>query len=221
MDAVVGVKQSVNNAFWCLENGAVLVQYRYFHLLRNILKFHEVFGEMGTKVLQAITVVVYQPTTIHLAGRRTFHHLASEGLRGFRPRTVGRLGIGHLDVTFRTGVVLQDHHIVVLASFYQCCVNTRESWVYHQLRRRKGLEVLRGSIIQTVVVLVVFQCIREFAWNARCPDDDGLLLHIVPEQLWSPYIDRCRVWHHLDETLLAPVLQVLRTGVAEPSVATP
>ena len=80
MDAVVGVKQSVNNAFWCLENGAVLVQYRHFHLLRNILKFHEVFGEMGTKVLQAITVVVYQPTTIHFAGRRTFHHLASEGL---------------------------------------------------------------------------------------------------------------------------------------------
>ena len=72
-----------------------------------------------------------------------------------------------------------------------------------------------------MVVLVLFLSVGEFPGDARRPDDDSLLLHVVPEQFGSPDVDSRRIFHHLDEALLAPVLQVLGAGIAEAPVASP
>ena len=72
-----------------------------------------------------------------------------------------------------------------------------------------------------MVVLVVFLAVRKLAWYARCPDDNGLPVLVVPEQFWSPDVDGSGIRHHLYVTLLAPVFQVFRRGIAKASVATP
>ena len=216
-----GIQQTLQNRLVSLEDGAVLMQVRYIYLVGHVLKRLKVFRVMSTKVEEAITVVVDQPTVVHLESCRTFHHLTRKRLGSLAPRTIGRLGKGHFDVALRTGVVFQHHHVVSLASLHQCGVNAREPRINHQLRRRELLEVLRGRIVETMVVLVVFQSVRELARNTRCPDDDSLLLDVVPEQLRSPYVDGGGIRHHLDETLLAPVYQILRTGIAKAQVTTP
>ena len=63
--------------------------------------------------------------------------------------------------------------------------------------------------------------VRELAWYARSPDDDGLLPVVIPEELGSPYVDGGGVAHHLDKALLAPVLQVLGRSIAKATVTTP
>ena len=72
-----------------------------------------------------------------------------------------------------------------------------------------------------MIVLVFLLSVRELAGNARCPDDDSLLLDIVPEEFWCPDIYCRRVIHNLDETLLAPMYQVFRTGITKATIATP
>ena len=216
-----GIQQTIQDGFVSLKDGAVLVQIRHIYLVGHVLKRLKVFRVMSTEVEEAIAVVVDQPTVVHLEGCRTFHHLTRKRLGSLAPRTIGRLGKGHLDVALRTGVVLQHHHVVSLASLHQCGVNAREPRINHQLCRRKLLEVLRGRIVETMVVLVVFQSVRELARNTRCPDDDSLLFDVVPEQFRSPYVDGGGIRHHFDETLFAPVYQVLRTRIAKAQIATP
>ena len=165
---------------------------------------------MSSEVLQLIAVVVYKPAVVDADGGWTFHHLARKRFRGPAPRAIRRRGISHLDVAFRTGVVLQYHDVVVFIALDKCSVDAREAWVNHQLRRRKGLEVLRSSIVEPVVVLMILLTVWEYAWDARCPDDDSLLLDIVPKQFWRPDIHCRRVRHHLDKSLFRPVYQVLR-----------
>ena len=218
---LLGIQQPLQNGLVGLEDGAVLVQLRYADLVADILEGHEILREVCTEVLQFVAVVINQPTICYLHRSRTFHHFACKRLRGFAPRTVWRLGVSHLDVALWSGVVFQYHHIVLLASLDQCGVYAREPWVNHQFGWCKRLKVFCRGIVKPVIVLVLLLPIRESAWNARCPDDDGLLLDVVPEEFGGPDIDRRRVAHHLDETLLTPVYQVFRTGIAEASVASP
>ena len=73
-----GIQQSVKNGFISLEDGAVLVQIWDADLIGDIFESHKVLGEMGTKILQTITVVVDKPTILYLHCRWTLHHLASK-----------------------------------------------------------------------------------------------------------------------------------------------
>ncbi len=57
-----------------------------------------------------------------------------------------------------------------------------------------------------MVVLVFFLPVRELARYARGPDDDSLPAFVVPEEFWRPHIDGRGISHHLDETLIAPML---------------
>ena len=58
------IQQSVENGFISLKDSAMLVQIWDADLVGDILESHKVLGKMGTKVLQLITVVVYQPTVL-------------------------------------------------------------------------------------------------------------------------------------------------------------
>ena len=75
-----GIQQTVENGFISLEDSAVLVQIGDDDLIRNILESHKVFGKMGAKILQTITVIVDEPTILYLHRRWTFHHLACKWL---------------------------------------------------------------------------------------------------------------------------------------------
>ena len=80
------IQQSVEDCLVGLEDGAVFVKFWHADLVRNIFKSLEVFCKVGTKVLQFIAVVIYQPTVLfgfarlscHLHSRRSFHHLTRE-----------------------------------------------------------------------------------------------------------------------------------------------
>ena len=68
---------------------------------------------------------------------------------------------------------------------------------------------------------MILLTIRKLTWNARCPYNDSLLLHIVPEEFGRPDVDCRRIRHHLDETLFIPMYQILRTSIAKASVTSP
>ena len=80
VNPVVGMQQVVDEALVGLEDGTVLVEYGHADLLGDVLELYEVLGEVGAEVLQLVAVVVDEPAAVHLGGRRTFHHLAREGL---------------------------------------------------------------------------------------------------------------------------------------------
>ena len=163
---LLGIQQPLKDGFISLEDGAVLVQIGHIHLVGHILKRFKVLRIMCTEVEEAVTVVVDKPSVIYLDGCRTLHHLTCKGFAGFAPRTVWRRGKGHLDVALRACIVLQHHHVVLLASLHQCGIDARETRVYHQFRRAELLEVLCRCVVETVVVLVVFLSVRELVWNA-------------------------------------------------------
>ena len=176
----------------------MLMQVRDGNAVADILEGDKILGEMGAKVLQAVAVVVDEPAAFfglarfacHLHRRRPFHHLARKRLRSFRPRSVGRRGVGHLDVALWTGVVLQHHHVVLVASLHQRGIDAREPWVNHEFGGCKLLKVLGGGIVQPVVVLVLLLSVGELAGDARSPHDNGLPFHVVPEQFRCPDVDR-------------------------------
>ena len=72
-----------------------------------------------------------------------------------------------------------------------------------------------------MIVFVILLPVRILSWNARRPNNDSLPLDVVPEEFGCPDINGRCVLHDLDETLFAPVYQILRTGIAEASVASP
>ena len=123
---LLGIQQTVENGFVGLEDGTVLVQFGYANLVRDIFESHEVLGKVGAKVFQFVAVIVNEPADFFgftvfcfswdLHSRGAFHHLTGEWLRGLAPRPVWRLGVGYLDVSLRTGIVFQHHHVVLVAS---------------------------------------------------------------------------------------------------------
>ena len=72
-----------------------------------------------------------------------------------------------------------------------------------------------------MIVLVFLLSVRVLPRNARCPNDNSLLLDVIPEEFRSPDIHRCRIAHDLDETLFTPMHQVLRISISETSVSSP
>ena len=72
-----------------------------------------------------------------------------------------------------------------------------------------------------MVVLVFLLSVRELTGYARSPDDNGLLAFVIPKEFWCPHIDGRGISHHLDETLITPMLQVLGTSIAKAAVTTP
>ena len=92
------------------------MQWGYAHTVADILEMDEVFGERGSEIANAVTVVIDIVAVFGLGDRRSFHKLSRERLGSLTPRTFWMLGKRHLHITVRTGVVLEHHHIVVLGS---------------------------------------------------------------------------------------------------------
>ena len=85
---LLGVQQSLQDGFISFEDSAVLVQVGDADLVADILKVYEIFGKVGSEVLQFVAVVVNQPAVLysfshltrHLHRRRTLHHLPCKRL---------------------------------------------------------------------------------------------------------------------------------------------
>ena len=203
------------------EHGAVLMANGEVHGTCAVLEMHEVLGAVCAIDAVAVGVVVDIPPVAHAGGAWSLGERLCERLRSLAPRTVGRLGEGHLDVAHGPRVVFHHHHIVFRSSLHQSGVDVAEIGVVEELGIGKGLEVFRRGIVEPVVVEVLFLIVGKPAWHARGPDDEELLAHVVVEQFRSPHVHRSGVAHHFDEALLAPVYQVFRRGVAESPVAPP
>ena len=115
---LLGVQQPLQDGLVSLEDGAVFVQVRDADLIADILEGHKILRKMSTEVLQLITIIVDEPTIFYLHRCGTLHHLTRKRLRDLRPRTIRRFGVCHLDVALRAGIVLQHHHVVLVAPLH-------------------------------------------------------------------------------------------------------
>ena len=77
-------QQSLHDAFWSTEDGTVFVVLRHTHLLTHIGEMHEVLGEMGTEIEEAVTVVINEIAIAQRTVLRqfdsgwSFHEIAGE-----------------------------------------------------------------------------------------------------------------------------------------------
>ena len=85
---LLGVEQPFQDGLVSHKDSAMFVQIRYDDLVADVLERDEVLREMCAEVLQAIAVIVYQPSMFyglvdfprHFCCRGTFYHLACKGL---------------------------------------------------------------------------------------------------------------------------------------------
>ena len=121
VDAVL-LQQSLHDAFRSTEDGAVLVVLRHTHLLAHIGEMNEILGKMSAEIEEAVTVVINEITIAQRTilrqfdGGWSFHEIAGERLRSLAPRSHRVLGKSHLDIAGIAGIILQNHHIIVLTT---------------------------------------------------------------------------------------------------------
>lgn len=76
----------------------------------------------------------------------------------------------HLDIAGIAGIILQYHHIIVLTTLQQSGIYATESRIYQELTLGPCLEILGYGIVETVIVLLVFDAQGEvLARHTRCP----------------------------------------------------
>ena len=209
------------------EDGAMLMSYGHFDDIGHIFKLDEIAGKGGAEALFTIIIVVDEPSVTNGIAvgegchRRSFCELGSERCRRRRPRTERVTGESHTEVALGTGVILEDHDIIVVATLHNCGVNATETGVVEELAGGEGAEILRRRVVKALVVVVLFQSVGEPSRHTRTPHDHGLLPLGVPEELGSPDVDSRGVGHDADEFHVGPVHEVAAFGIAKPTVATP
>ena len=171
--------------------------------------------------LMSIWIIINIPPIAYLCSTWSFGKRLGKRFWCFAPRTVWRCCECHLDVTHRTGIVFHYHDVIILSTLHQRCVYVAKIGVIEQFRFAKFLEIFRRSVIQTMIILVVFLVIGKLARNARSPDNHELPFHIVVKQFRSPYIYGWCIFHYFNETLLCPMYQVLRWCIPKPSITSP
>ena len=190
------------------EYRAVLMSEGEAHAARLVLEGLEVLRAMGSVDFVAVRVVVDVVPVAHLCRRGTFGKLLREGFRCCRPRAVGTLRKSHLDVAHGARIVFHHHHVVLVSALHERRIDSREARFVEQLRLRELVEVLRGHIVEPVVVLVLLLSVGETSRHTRCPDDEILPFHVVVEQFRRPGVHRRGVHSGLDKPLWSPVNQV-------------
>ena len=227
VDAVL-LQQSLHDAFRSTEDGAVLVVLRHTHLLAHIGEMNEILGKMSTEIEEAVTIVINEITIAQRTvlrqfdGGWSFHEIAGERFRSLAPRSHRVLGKSHLDIAGIAGIILQYHHIIVLTTLQQSGIYATESRIYQELALGPCLKILGYGIVETVIVLLVFDTQGEvLARHTRCPYHHCLLAVFIPEEFRCPYIHGSRIVHHLDEFRFAPMHQVATLGITEATVAPP
>ena len=190
------------------EYRAVLMPEGEAHAACLVLEGLEVLRAMGSVDFVAVRVVVDVVPVAHLCRRGTFGKLLREGFRCCRPRAVGTLRKSHLDVAHGARIVFHHHHVVLVSALHERRIDSREARFVEQLRLRELAEVLRGHIVEPVVVLVLLLSVGETSRHTRCPDDEILPFHVVVEQFRCPGVHRRGVHSGLDKPLGSPVDQV-------------
>ena len=194
----VFLDEVVHDFFRCYEHRAVLVAYGEADAARAVLEVHEVLSPCRAVDAVAVRVIVDVVPAVGHCRRRPLGEALRERLRGLAPRAVRRLGEGNFEVALLARVVLQHHHVVLVAALHERCVYATEVGVDEHLGLAELLEVFCRYVVEAVVVVVVFLIVGELARDARRPYYHVLAFHVVVEQFRRPDVHRRGVVHDVD-----------------------